>query len=112
MNNWYIHGEPTDAAVNFSGTGDNTVVAASTTSQTFLLGMSIIVAGATTLTIKLGARTVGIFALSSGQTLQFSPMNSHNGAPWFICEKTEAFIINSSAAVSVTGTVKSALNQP
>lgn len=112
MNNWYIHGEPTDASVNISGAGDNTIVAASSTSQTFIMGLSVIAQGTVTVTVKLGSRTVGVFPLTSGQTINLSPMNSHNGAPWFICEKGEAFILNLSGAIQVAGTVKSALNQP
>lgn len=112
MQTWYMHGEPVDAPVNVSSASDNTVVAANANSQTFIMGLSVISVGANTVTIKLGARTVGVFPMTAGGTLNLSPMNSHNGAPWFICEKGEAFILNLSAAAQVAGTVKSALNQP
>jgi hypothetical protein len=108
----YIHGEWVDAAVNTSTSGDQTIVASSSTSQTHILVLSVIATGATDVTIKLGARTVGFFKLAAGQSINLSGLANLRGAPYFICEKGEAFILNSSAATNLSGTVKYALNQP
>lgn len=108
----YIHGEMIDAAVNTSTSGDQTIVAASSTSETYILGLSVIATATTDVTIKLGATTVGFFKLSAGQSINLSPVANLRGAPYFIVPRGSAFILNSSAITNLSGTVKYALNQP
>jgi len=108
----YIHGEWIDAAVNTTTSGDQTIVAASATSQTHILVLSVMATAATDVTIKLGTRVVGFFKLGAGQSINLNGLANLRGAPYFICEKGEALILTSSAATNLSGTVKYALNQP
>lgn len=108
----FIHGNWTDDVIDTSTSGDQTIVAASDTSQIFILSMSVIATGDTNVTIKLGSREVGFFKLTAGQSINLSGLANHRGAPYFICEVGEDFILESSAATNLSGTVKWALNQP
>lgn len=108
----YMHGEMIDSPVNISTSGDSTVVAASSTSDTYILSLSVVATAATDITIKLGSTSVGFFKLAAGQSINLSPIANLGGAPYFIVPRGSAFVLNSSAITNVTGTVKYALNQP
>lgn len=108
----YAQGPWTDAVVDFSTAGDNIVVAGSSTSETHILSLSIVAVGGTTLTIGFGSTPVGKFTLAAGQSINLSGLANQAGAPYFIVPRGVDFIINSSAAVAVTGTVKWARAQP
>jgi hypothetical protein len=103
---WNIHGTPKDVSVNISSSGDNTIVSGSTIGRNLIHALSLVAASAVTVTIKLGSRTVGTFALSAGGSINLSNLASQEGGAFYECLTGEAFIINLSGAVNVTGTVK------
>jgi len=106
---WNIHAEPIDTKVDFSASGDNSLIAADSAGYNYIFNFSIVVAGATSITIKCGTREVGKWALQANGTLSISASDYLSGQPYFICRPGEAFIINNSAAVNVTGTLKYAV---
>jgi hypothetical protein len=84
--------------------GDNTIVAAVTATPILIHGIVLTVGGATNLIFKDGASSnlSGAMVLTgngSSITLQIS------SEPYFRALPGDAFVINSSAAVSITGTV-------
>lgn len=94
----------TGAAITFAASGDNTVVAAVASQTTKVYRMYFVVAGATNITIKngAGASLTGAVPLAAngGMMLDFS------SRPWYTTSTNTAFIINSSAAVQVSGRVE------
>lgn len=95
-------------AINFSTSGDNTVVTNTTTGPLNIYGWRFIVSGATTLVMKdVNASSITIFA--SGPMQMLGAGSSDEAAigdePWFQCQPGDNFIINSSAAVTVGGLV-------
>lgn len=103
---WNIHGTPKDVSINTSTSGDNTIIAAPTVGRNLIHALSIVAAGAVTVTIKLGSRTVAVFALTTGGAVNLSDIASQQGGAFYECLTGEAFIINLSGAVNITGTVK------
>lgn len=105
---WNIHGEPTVSPINLvpATIGDNTIVAAPTIGETFIQGFMIIADAATTVTLKFGTRTLGVFKLAAAQTVNLSDIPGMEGEPVLKGFVGEAFILNSSAAVTITGMVK------
>jgi hypothetical protein len=94
----------TSAAITFSSSGDNTVVSAGAGQVTTRVHrLFIVVAGATSITIKngAGASLTGAMPLSAGGSIVLD----FNQEPWFKTSAATAFIINSSAAVQVSGMV-------
>jgi len=108
---WNIHGEPTVAPIDLQPAvvGDNTILAGATIGETFVHGLMVIADGATTVTLKFGARTLGVFKLAANQTLNMSDIAGMDGEPILKGEVGEAFVINSSAGVALTGMIKSSL---
>lgn len=100
-----IHGQVITAPVNISTTGDNTIIGAPTIGELFIHELVVNPSAAMTITIKCGSRTVGVFTLSGGQPITLSDIVSMDGEPRFKCYQGEAFIINLSAAGSLTGTI-------
>lgn len=105
---WNIHGEPTVAPINLApaSIGTNSIVAAPTIGETFIEGFMIIADAATTVTLKFGSRSLGVFKLAASQTLNLSDIPGMEGEPVLKGFVGEAFIIDSSAAVTITGMVK------
>lgn len=105
---WNIHGEPTVTPINLAPAlaADNTIVAAPTIGETFIQGFMIIADAATTVTLKFGSRTLGVFKLSASQTVNLSDIPGMEGEPVLKGFAGEAFIMNSSAAVTITGMCK------
>jgi hypothetical protein len=94
----------TSAAISFSSSGDNTIVSAGVGAVTTRVHrLFIVVAGATSITIKngAGASLTGAMSLSAGGSIVLD----FNQEPWFKTSAATAFIINSSAAVQVSGMV-------
>ncbi len=89
--------------VNFAALGDNTVIAAGGTGRVNrVYRLFLVVGGATNITFKRGATALsGPIPLSANGaiTLDFE------AEPWFECADNEAFVINSSAAVQVSGRI-------
>lgn len=106
MSLWNIHTEPVDAAVDLSASGDTTLVASSSTSYNYIFNISVVVAAPTTITLKCGSRTVAKYTLQANATMSISAADYNSGQPYFTCRPGEAFILNNSSAVGVTGTIK------
>lgn len=108
---WNIHGEPTVSPINLQPAtiGDNQILAGATIGETFVHGLMIIVDAATTLTLSFGTRDLGVFKLAANQTLNMSDIVGMDGEPILKGFVGEAFIINSTAAVAITGLIKSSL---
>ena len=91
------------AVINFAASGDNTVIAAGGTGKVNrVYRLFLVVGGATNITFKRGATALsGPIPLPANGaiTLDFE------AEPWFECADNEAFLINSSAAVQVSGTI-------
>lgn len=108
---WNIHGEPTVAPINLQPAtiGDNTILTGAVIGETYVHGLMIIADGAATVTLKFGSRTLGIFKLAANQTVNMSDIVGMDGEPILKGYLGEAFVINSSAAVALTGMIKSSL---
>lgn len=96
-------GRMSQTAINFSTSGDNTLVAG-VGGQTIRIWRIIFnVGGSTNITIKDGAVTAFsgplTFSSSGGMILDFS------GEPWYTTSTSNAFVFNSTNAVQVGGTV-------
>jgi hypothetical protein len=94
----------TQAAISFSSSGDNTIVAAGAGAVTTrVFRMFFVVTAATVITIKngAGASLTGAMPLSAGGSMFFD----FNAEPWFKTSAATAFIINSSVATQVSGMV-------
>jgi hypothetical protein len=95
-------------AINFSTSGDQTVIAADTNGNRIVVHrIWFLVAGATNLTFKdnLPSPAAVPFAANEGITFDAT------GEPWFITAPNTAFIINSSVGVQVSGEIYYALAQ-
>jgi hypothetical protein len=95
----------TRAAISFSASGDNTVIASDSARSIYVWQFFFVNNDATTatnITLKEGSTSVsGAYKIAAGG----SHTAGCTGTPWAIAPAGSAFVINSSAAVSVTGTV-------
>jgi hypothetical protein len=91
------------APVSFSGAGDNTIVAAVASTRIVVDRIFLVVAAATNLTFKDGAATAlsGAVPMAANGGLTFDT----TGEPWFTTTLGNAFIINSSAGIQVSGQI-------
>jgi len=103
---WQIHGNTKDLPLRFSASGDNTLIAAPSGTNMMVHGLALIPSGDVTAKIFLGARSVADFDLKANMTFSMSDIPGMDGQGFYECKTGEAFIINLSAAVSVTGLVK------
>jgi|ERR1700747_1513470 len=92
------------AAISFSASGDNTVVTGVSGQVVKVFGLFFTVAGATNITFKDGASNslsgaVVLTGNGSAMTLQIGP------EPYFVTASGNNFVMNSSSAVQVSGTV-------
>lgn len=86
--------------ITFSGSGDNTIVAATAGKATQVLALVLSVAGATAITAKRGSTALtGAMSLATGVPLNLP----FTGVPYFTTAANAAFILNSSTAVQVSG---------
>lgn len=89
------------AAINFSGSGDNTIIAADAANRVIIHRLWLVVGGATNLTFKDNLSSPAAVPMSANGGLTFDA----TGEPWFCTAINQAFIINSSSAVQVSGEV-------
>jgi hypothetical protein len=88
--------------INFSASGDNTVIAGVSGQFIKVLQFLLVAGGATTLTLKSGASLLsGPMALAANSVLTLSYFQ----LPLQTIGPGDAFVLNSSAAVSVGGVV-------
>ena len=91
------------ASVNASSSGDNTIIAGSTGLITRVYRIFLVIGGSTALTFKDGASNsyTGAMTFASGGSLVLD----FQAEPWFIGTAGNGFVINSSNAVQISGTV-------
>lgn len=89
--------------INFATSGDHTVIPA-VAAQTHKVHALVLTAASTvTITFKNGAGAfTGAFTLAAGVPFVLEYMED----PWFTCGTNTDFVINTSGAVQVTGTLK------
>jgi len=103
---WQIHGNTKDLPLRFSASGNNTLIAAPSGTNMMVHGLVLIPSADVTAKIFLGARNVADFDLQANMTFAMDDMPGMEGQGFYECKTGEAFIINLSAAVSITGLVK------
>jgi len=87
-------------AVSVSASGDNTLVAAVSGQTTRVHGLYLVINGDTTIKFRRGATDLtGAMPLRAGAVIWLE----RRGTPWFVTGTNEAFIINSTAAVTIAG---------
>lgn len=87
--------------INFSTSGDNTVISADPVNRIVVHRLWLVVGGATSLTFKDNLANPAPVPMSANGGITFDA----TGEPWFITDPVNAFIINSSNAVQVSGEV-------
>jgi hypothetical protein len=97
-NNSQIRNTP----INFSGSGDNVIISAVAAKEIEVVGLYLVVGGATNLTFKDGNGLLfsGALPMSAGGAIVLDETNT---MLWFATPAN--FIINSSAAVQVSGEI-------
>lgn len=93
----------TPLAINSASAGDNTIVAGSAGKSIYVYRMLLVVGGETAITIKNGAGTslTGAMSFNTGGILTLDM----SGDAWFTATSGNAFIINSTNAVQLSGVV-------
>ena len=102
---WQVHGETKQLPLRFSASGNNTILAAPSGTNMFVHAMTLIPSADVTVKIYLGARCVADMDLKQYMTYSNDDMPGMDGQGTWECKTGEAFIINLSSAVSVTGEV-------
>jgi hypothetical protein len=88
--------------INFAGAGDNTIVAASSVGDIHVYSIFFTVSGATTITFKAGTDVLtGALVFTGNGSSMTLPLDIKE--PYFTARKTNAFIMNSTNAVQVSG---------
>jgi hypothetical protein len=103
---WQIHGEIKQAGLRFSTSGDNTIIAAPTGTNLMVHSLVLLPAADVTLKIKCGSRVQADLDLKAFQTYALDDRPGMDGQGTFECKTGEAFTINLSSAVQVTGQVE------
>lgn len=86
-------------SINFSASGDQTIISADATRRIIIYRLWLVVAGATALTFKDSLASPAAISLAANEGITFDA----SGEPWFATNVNQAFIINSSLAVGVGG---------
>lgn len=87
--------------INFSASGVSEIIAAVTAKRILIHRLFLVCAGSTNVTFKRGTTVLSgpiPMATNGGITLDIT------GEPWFTTDLAEAFNINSSIAVQISGT--------
>jgi hypothetical protein len=91
--------------IDFSGAGDNTVIAADADNYIEVIAMEFVIASQQALTIKAGSRS-----LTGAQTLAAKvlgiQMYGQDAEPWYTCNPGEAFIMNLGSGAQTSGSLK------
>lgn len=89
--------------INIAGAGDNTVIAAVAGQIIRVYKILLWANGSTSVTLKDGAATSLTGAMAF--TAQTGFVLDYDDQPWFITSSGNAFVINLSAAIQVSGTL-------
>ncbi len=96
-----------EAVINFSASGDNTIIAAVSAKIIRIYRIMLIAAGATNLTVKSGSTSLtGAMAMAANGGF----ILDESSYAWFTGGTNENFILNSSAAVVIAGRVYYTVN--
>ncbi len=90
--------------INFAASGDNTLVGATTAMKVRVWQIMLVSTAAVNVIFKHGTTAFNAFAIpfsGAGSALVLD----HSGQPWFTTLLGEAFIVNLSGAVQVTGQI-------
>ena len=91
------------AVINFSSSGDNTVISAVSANPIKIYGIVFTVAGATNITFKDGTTALsGAIVLTGNGSSMTLPVNDE---PYFTVSIGNAFVVNNSNAVQASGVV-------
>ena len=94
-----------NAVINFATVADQTVVSAVAGKQIKVYALNMTPGGTTTVTPKDGATALtGAITIVAG--IPFILNASANGDPWFVTSSGNAFVINNSVAVQVSGSCR------
>jgi hypothetical protein len=89
--------------INFNASGDNTVIAAPASGAIKVYAIAFTVNGATVLTYKHSTTALtGSMVLTGNGSSMTLPLQEE---PWFTCKPGEAFVMNSSNAVTFGGSI-------
>lgn len=92
------------AAINFAASGDNIVVPVFASGPISIAGIAFTVHAATNITFKNGSTAQsGAIELTNAGSAMTLPMN--DGISWYWADPGNNFIMNSSNAVQVSGTI-------
>lgn len=96
--------------INFSTSGNHTIVAAPTAGGACIYGLQLVNAGASSTTINIyldGGTTAvwSVFLASGGGSANWVLNTANMHSPYFITNSATGFVINSSAAVQINGGV-------
>lgn len=99
--------------VNFSTSGNQTIVAAPSAYATCIYGLTFVNAGATGTTITIyqdGGTTAvsSVYLVSGGGSASWLLNMTNPKAPYFITNVQTAFVVNSSGATQINGSVYAA----
>lgn len=90
------------AVINFNTSGDNTIIASDANNRIVVHRLWFVVDANTSLTFKDNLPSPAAVPMGAKGALVFDA----SGEPWFVTDIGSAFIINSSAAVQVSGEVR------
>ncbi len=100
---------PAEAAIDFAGAGDNTIVVGVADQKVRVFQLFFVVAAATIIVVKDGAGTAltGPMSFTAGGSfvLDFVRGSREADQPWFTTSEGNAFVLNSTNAVQVSGRV-------
>lgn len=91
----------TRATINFSSSGDNTIISADPDNKIFIQRLWLVTGGTTSLTFKDNLSSPGAIPMIANGALVFDMSDE----PWFITAINTPFIINSINAIQVSGIV-------
>lgn len=93
------------AVINFSSSGDNTVITAPASGPINVVGIAFTVSGATNITFKNGSTAQSGAIVFTGNGSSMTLMLSEWSNAYYYADAGNNFVMNSSAAVTVTGTI-------
>jgi hypothetical protein len=92
----------TEASIDFSATGDNTLVAGAASQSVKVYKLFFVASAATTIIFKhAGTALTGPITLAAGGSVVLD----FDAEPWFTTGSAEAFVLNQSGTAQISGRV-------
>lgn len=110
---WNMHSDPIVVNIDFNPAtiGNNTVITGISGTSLFIRGLAVTVDGAAVLTFKSGSTALGTAKLADNGSFNLAEIPGADGEPfWKSKALGDSFIIQSDAAVRITGTCQYATN--